>query len=154
MRHFYRSHGKHCYLRSFKSECPRCGKDVLYWECTHGSKVFFEYPPYGKLIRHRCRKRIGKKKKKYENIIKNPNRFYLSSQYQCNACKKVFKTEESLRDHINEMKSHDYYHQIFFEKKKNDMDNLRKTKNDDELKSTRETYKPTFGKFNIKQKNK
>jgi hypothetical protein len=59
MRNFNKSHGKHCYYRSFQTKCLRCGVEVLYWECRHGCKIFFNYPPYGKLIQHRCRRYTG-----------------------------------------------------------------------------------------------
>ena len=74
MRHYYKSHGKHCYLRSFQSKCPKCNVNILFWECTHGCKVFFEYPPYGKLVRHICRRRDGSfnQKPKFSIIVKKP----------------------------------------------------------------------------------
>ena len=74
MRHFYKSHGKHCYLRSFQTSCRKCGADVLYWECTHGSKIFFDYPPYGKLRRHYCRNLdgISHKRKIFPVVVKKP----------------------------------------------------------------------------------
>ena len=72
MRHFYRTHGRHCYLRSYQTKCPKCGVDVLYWECTHGSKVFFKYPPYGKLVRHFCRYHSARieRKRKFPVVVK------------------------------------------------------------------------------------
>lgn len=117
MRHFYKSHGKHCYLRSFKTSCPNCKADVLYWECTHGSKIFFEYPPYGKLIRHFCRQSTTKNQRsdKYQVIIKRPIGLLENARASCPVCGKLFENEMYLKDHIDQMKKNDDTHKSFLE---------------------------------------
>ncbi|MFX1275153.1 MAG: hypothetical protein ACFFBP_09815 [Promethearchaeota archaeon] len=118
MRHNYRIHGKHCYLRSFKTNCRKCGSEVLYWECTHGSKLFFNYPPYGKLIKHYCRGITAKnKKKKYPVIVKSPNKILIKASPSCPACGKLFKSEGGVLEHLKQVKKSDNLHEFFFESK-------------------------------------
>ena len=151
MRHNYKSHGKHCYLRSFQTSCKKCGVDVLYWECTHGSKIFFEYPPYGRLQRHYCRKLSGKlnKKKEFPIIVKPPKGLLEDPYYNCPVCGKIFKKEISLQDHFKELKKDDLAHFLFtndkliFEDKFNKKDKL-------DSESDNFHYKPKFGRINIK----
>ncbi|MFX0057260.1 MAG: hypothetical protein ACFE85_05545 [Candidatus Hodarchaeota archaeon] len=155
MRHFYKSHGKHCYRRSFQSKCPICNTDVLYWECNHGCKVFFEYPPYGKLIKHYCRHhlRVPYQKDRFRIIVKKPKGLLDIITISCPVCGKLFKNEIILKDHLTQMKKNDLDHKAFaenqflFEKerKKNLYSGLRK----DETQ-----YKPKFGKINIKKETK
>jgi hypothetical protein len=154
MRHFSTAHGSHCYLRSFKTKCPNCGADVLYWECTHGCKVFFEYPPYGKLIKHICKKRRHKNvKKEYKNIVKTPKGLLENSNVYCPACGKAFDNEASLHNHIQEKKKFDYYHKILISSINND--EAKKTKLEETKDQQKEDqYKPKFGKINFKNKNK
>ena len=40
-----------CTSRKFPTDCRRCGQRVVYWECDHGSKVFFDPPDRGE---HQC----------------------------------------------------------------------------------------------------
>ncbi|TXT66522.1 MAG: hypothetical protein BAJALOKI1v1_280020 [Promethearchaeota archaeon] len=157
MRHFSRSHGRHCYLRSFKSECPRCGADILYWECTHGSKVFFEYPPYGKLIKHICKRRRQKNiKKRHKNIVKTPKGLLENPNVFCPACGKAFNNKESLRDHVKELEKCDYYHKIFFSTLQfNDQEDIDLNPPEMNHKNNNKNKydKPVFGKINFKNKN-
>ena len=105
MRHNYRTHGKHCYLRSFKTNCRKCGAEVLYWECTHGSKLFFNYPPYGKLIKHYCRGVPSKSRKKtYPIIVKGSNKTLIEASPSCPACGKLFKSEVGVLEHLKQLK--------------------------------------------------
>ncbi len=117
MRHFYKSHGKHCYLRSFKTSCPKCKADVLYWECNHGSKIFFEYPPYGKLIKHFCRQNLEKNQRSdpFQVIIKKPIGLLENARTSCPVCGKLFQNDKHLKDHINQMKKNDDNHKDFLE---------------------------------------
>ena len=148
MRHNYRSHGRHCYLRSFQTKCRKCGANVLYWECTHGSKLFFEYPPYGKLVRHYCRKAKGKTAKtKYPVIVKRPQGLLNKASPSCPVCGKLFKNEKDVAEHLKQLKSSDNLHKLFLESKlyiKNKDLHKNKTYNDS----------PKFGQINIKKKNK
>ena len=38
----YTGHPYDCTTRKFPMPCPRCSNQVIYWECHHGSKVFFD----------------------------------------------------------------------------------------------------------------
>ena len=147
----YRSHGKHCHLRSFQSSCPRCGEDVLYWECTHGSKVFFQYPPYGKLIRHICKKNYGKSKhpSKYQIIVKRPNSLLEKASPSCPTCGKLFKSEKNIELHLKQLSKSDPLHKQYF--KNNILIEEKKVSKNDESKKS---YKPMFGEINIKNRNK
>jgi hypothetical protein len=123
----------------------------LYWECTHGSKIFFEYPPYGKLQRHYCRKDRGllHKKKEFPIVVKPPKGLLEKPYFSCPVCGKLFKTETSLQDHFKELKKDDLEHFLFNNnelvfKAKTD----KKNKLDSEGKEFR--YKPKFGRINIK----
>ena len=148
MRHYSKSHGKHCYLRSFQTKCRKCGADVLYWECTHGCKIFFEYPPYGKLIKHYCRKALGTPiKKKYPLYVKGPEKSLKNASPSCPACGKLFKSDRDLNEHLKSLKSRDEYHEQFL---KDDFTFINKKKEKKSIKSG----ELIFGKINIKPKNK
>jgi len=147
MRHYYKSHGKHCYRRSFQTKCRRCGAEVLYWECTHGSKIFFEYPPYGKLVRHYCRKSSGKNiRNKYSTIVKKPEKLLKNASPSCPACGKLFKYEKDLKEHLKQLKNRDAVHEQFF---KNDV--VFKSENNG--KKSKIYEKKEFGKINLSSKN-
>ena len=151
MRHYYKSHGKHCYLRSFQTSCKKCGADVLYWECTHGSKIFFEYPPYGKLQRHFCRKARGlsNKRKEFPIVVKPPKGLLENPYFNCPVCGKIFKKDTSLQDHFKELNKDDLEHYLFSNNKlvfNNKFNNKTKLDSD----SDKFRYKPKFGRINIK----
>ena len=44
-------HPYDCTSRKFPLDCRYCGQRVVYWECWHGSKVFFDPPDRGE---HNC----------------------------------------------------------------------------------------------------
>jgi len=150
MRHFYKSHGKHCYLRSFQTVCKKCGADVLYWECTHGSKMFFEYPPYGKLIRHICKKNRGlmRGKKNFPTIVKTPKGLLENPYFSCPVCGKLFRKEIYLKDHLNEQKKNNSEHKLFFKNKITDDMNKLKSENNKFQDNLR------FGRINIRASKK
>ncbi len=148
MRHFYKSHGKHCYLRSFQTSCRKCGADVLYWECTHGSKIFFEYPPYGKLRRHYCRNLDGKshQRKIFPVVVQKPKGLLENPYFSCPVCGKLFRKEIFLKDHLNELKKNDSKHNLFFQNKiifKNKLNEKNEFQD-----------KPRFGRINIRSSKK
>ena len=148
MRHNYKSHGKHCFRRSFQTKCRKCGVDVLYWECTHGSKIFFEYPPYGKLVRHYCRKPLGKKIiNKYPVFVKRPEKLLKDASPSCPACGKLFKNEYDLKEHLKQLKNRDELHEQFL---KNDF--IFNIENKRKKSSSSNNY--VFGKMNIKPNKK
>ncbi|MFX0000870.1 MAG: hypothetical protein ACFE9Q_11740 [Candidatus Hodarchaeota archaeon] len=155
MRHYYKSHGKHCYLRSFQSKCPKCGANVLYWECTHGSKVFFEYPPYGKLVRHFCRYNIEKLKvrKRIQVIVKKPKGLLENQSPSCPICGKLFKNKISLENHLDNTKKNDIYHKLFSENRISFV-NEYKTNNQKDLGYIKFHDRPKFGKINLKKERK
>lgn len=147
MRHFSRSHGRHCYLRSFHTKCPKCKADVLYWECRHGCKVFFEYPPYGKLQRHYCRKRelTYSKKNHFPVIVKIPKGILVDASISCPVCGKLFNEDSALKDHLIKMKINDSEHELFIENKLVFEDEV------DEVTKKRKRDYPRFGKINLKK---
>ena len=151
MRHFYKSHGKHCYLRSFQTVCKKCGADVLYWECTHGSKMFFQYPPYGKLIRHNCRKDHGllRGKKKFPIVVKTPKGLLGEQYYNCAVCGKMFRDEGSLKDHFNTQRKNDLEHKMFLSNKLT-FAKINSSMNNSYTHRSTIQHKPKFGKINIK----
>ena len=142
----YKSHGKHCYLRSFPIKCPKCGVEVLYWECKHGCKVFFNYHPYGKLIQHRCQ--IGFKNKrinKYPVVIKKPLGLLIKESPSCPACGKIFKTQKDMSQHLKDSRYIDDLHMTYYNNK------IELESSNNEIKKK---YSPQFGKINIKKRNK
>ena len=147
MRTFYSAHGKHCYLRSFQVKCLKCGIDVLYWECTHGCKVFFEYPPYGKLIKHNCRLYMNKNRKnKYTIIVKKPNKLLKDVSPSCPICGKLFRTENDVIEHLKQIKKTDELHKNYFE---NDLSfESFFQENNQNL-----SIKPKFGRINLRKRN-
>ena len=46
-------HPYDCAIRKYPANCQYCGRFLIYWECAHGSKVFFE-PPNGGDHKNRC----------------------------------------------------------------------------------------------------
>ena len=151
MRHNYKSHGKHCYLRSFQTSCRKCGADVLYWECTHGSKIFFEYPPYGKLQRHYCRNVQGlfNKRKEFPIVVKPPKGLLEEPYFNCPVCGKLFRTDHALQNHMKESKKDDLEHFLFYDDKLKFNDKFSQ-KNKFGSESDKFRYKPKFGRINIK----
>lgn len=149
MRHYNTSHGKHCYLRSFQSKCPKCNANILYWECTHGCKVFFEYPPYGKLIRHICRHQevSFNQKTKYPIIVKKPKGLLEEQSLSCPICGKLFKDANSLDDHMENLKKNDIYHKLFLVDRVSFEDHKK-------VNLKKEHLPPKFGKINIKKQKK
>ncbi len=146
MRHYSKIHGKHCHLRSFKTTCRKCGADVLYWECTHGCKVFFDYPPYGKLIRHHCMPTTNfSRKNKYKVIVKPPQKLFESHIINCPICGKSFTTKSSLEMHVQQLQHQDIWHKAFIENKMSIQQEEEESEN--EL-----FVKPKFGRINIRKK--
>ncbi len=109
-----RYHGPHCRLRSFPTKCRKCGVMVLYWECTHGCRALFEYPVYGRPLKHHCQE--IKKKKTVAIITHNEHKIQLMerSTYQCPVCEKIFETDNALMTHIRQLKKTDDFHAHFF----------------------------------------
>ncbi|MHA1793590.1 MAG: hypothetical protein ACTSVI_13155 [Promethearchaeota archaeon] len=130
-------HGSWCRIRSFPTTCKNCGAKVLYWECTHGSKVFFEFDKYGRLLgKHKCPK-SGKKpsKKKYAGTIDDQD-FNMSSiskklverlfkeVFQCPVCQARFSSESQFHNHFKQKKDYDDDHAEFYNKNKMQIEKL------------------------------
>jgi len=147
-------HGNHCLLRAFKSICPKCKNDVFYWECSHGSKVFFEYPVYGRLIRHKCQKHLNQEKiqNKYQIQVKIPV-FLEKDVFSCSICGKIFNSRNKLADHIKQLKKIDLDHRLFYKNKLNFETEIKLTDFNFKKKiyenKNKSHNKPTFGKINI-----
>ena len=107
-------HGAYCRLRSFPTKCPVCKSPVLYWECTHGARVFFDYPIYGKAIRHICQKRKSSKSRVAITQVQQNQQQLEVATYQCPVCGKIFDKEQALARHINQMKKQEDNHAVFF----------------------------------------
>ncbi|MHA1150017.1 MAG: hypothetical protein ACTSR8_17410 [Promethearchaeota archaeon] len=147
----YKSHGKHCHLRSFPTNCPRCGADVLYWECRHGSKIFFNYPPYGKLIQHRCQSTL-KKSPKNKSLVVLVNSLSLSEDNSpcCPVCGKHFNSEEAMELHLKDLSKFDEFHILYSENKIS----FKLSKTNKDPSNNTNNYVPKFGRINIKKRNK
>jgi hypothetical protein len=107
-------HGPHCRIRSFPTCCPDCKKPVLYWECSHGARVFFDYPIYGKPIRHICQKVHKNKSRVLTTNAEQNQRLLQIETYQCPVCGKIFEQGDGLVRHINQKKKQDDDHADFF----------------------------------------
>ena len=102
-------------VRSFPTKCKRCGKPVLYWDGSAGSKVFFDYPVYGKPMKHYCLPTIRNRSNVIETHNDHQRKLVERSEFQCPVCQKVFQTESALEMHINKMRKQDDYHYNFFD---------------------------------------
>ncbi|MHA1757129.1 MAG: C2H2-type zinc finger protein [Promethearchaeota archaeon] len=143
----YKTHGRYCLLRAFPTNCPKCGEKVFYWECKHGSKVFFNYPPYGKLIRHICQSYLKKNiKEKFKIIVKTPKILPENTFITCPICAKSFKNENALEQHIKSLRNIDEMHYKYYN---NEIifDELRNESN-----RRQNNYFPKFGRINIRNK--
>lgn len=110
-----RYHGPHCRLRSFPTKCPRCHSTVIFWQCTHGCKLFFEYPIYGRTLKHICKS--NPKRPYNQSSISHGNyvvKFVERSTYRCPVCQKILESEDALLDHIRRLKRSDDSHAHFF----------------------------------------
>ena len=56
----YGVHPYDCAVKSYPTNCGCCKRQVVYWECWHGSKVFFDPPDRGE---HDCSERSGAPRK-------------------------------------------------------------------------------------------
>jgi ssDNA-binding Zn-finger/Zn-ribbon topoisomerase 1 len=107
------THGKWCTLRSYETECPKCGKKVLYWECEHGCKVFFDLPATRPMTKHVCyRKTYREYKIELDSLVDDTYEF--KEDYSCSVCGKIFKNEKALRNHVKSLKNRDDEHAEFF----------------------------------------
>ena len=151
MHRIYKSHGKHCVLRTFPTKCPKCKEDVLYWECTHGCKLFFNYPIYGKLIKHICKREVLNKKKKFPVIVKAPIKLLKEEKPSCSVCGKPFNSINDLNSHLREIKKIDPPHKLFYENSLicEDITSARDLKKTNEIKMD---FQPKFGEINIKKR--
>ncbi|MFW9895548.1 MAG: hypothetical protein ACFFD7_07075 [Candidatus Thorarchaeota archaeon] len=124
----------------------------MYWECRHGSKVFFNYPPYGKLIRHFCRQYGGRttNRKIYPIIVKRPKGILENESPSCPICGKLFKCYKNLKDHIQNLGKLDQLHQAFFENNMS-FEQGDQWKEQERIDKDKKYTKPKFGRINIKK---
>ena len=103
-------------VRSFTGKCRRCGQAVFYWEGSAGSKVFFEYPVKGKLIKHVCRPLSKKRHKSFVKLSHSEHSIFdlERKSYICPVCGKLFKDELSLSSHIKDLEKTEQAHSDFF----------------------------------------
>lgn len=110
-----RYHGSHCRLESFPTKCPRCHSPVIFWQCTHGCKIFFEYPIYGRALKHICK--LNPKRSHNRSSISHGNyiiKLTERSTYRCPVCQRILGTEDALLEHIRRLKRSDESHAYFF----------------------------------------
>lgn len=115
--------------------------------------MFFNYPVYGKLIRHLCQSYVSKSKKnKYPIIVKTPNKILKENGPSCSFCGKSFKSTIDLDSHLKELKKLDPLHKRFVE----NIPIFRSNSSEVVFskKSEKDSYfKPKFGRINIKKRN-
>ncbi|MBD3227457.1 MAG: hypothetical protein GF329_04640 [Candidatus Lokiarchaeota archaeon] len=106
-------HGKWCSLRTYETECPKCGKKVLYWECTHGCKVFFDLPTSRPMTKHECHRK-SYREYRIEMDKKIDDTYEFREDYDCPVCGKVFSSEGALRNHLKSMRHRDDEHSEYY----------------------------------------
>ena len=113
--------------------------------------MFFQYPPYGKLIRHNCRKDRGllRGKKNFPIVVKTPKGLLGEQYYNCAVCGKMFRDEGSLKDHFNAQRKNDLEHKMF-SRNKLTFENINSSLNNSYTYRSTDQHKPKFGKINIK----
>ena len=144
-------------VKCFVTTCKFCNESVMYWEGSRGSKMFFNFPIYGKFIQHLCKKRekiwvkpeSAKQKRNKKQIDK--------STIQCPVCSKKFKTKQSITAHIKNMKKIDNLHHEFFDVAldfiQSDVDSFVQNqfqKSDDNSKNKGEPIEEKYGRVYFK----
>ncbi|MFX0102281.1 MAG: hypothetical protein ACFFCS_22140 [Candidatus Hodarchaeota archaeon] len=110
----------------------------MYWECTHGCKVFFEFDKFGRFGgKHKCKGRgaTSRPKKKrpyfdYDNdfdistVSKSFIEKLFKESYKCPVCKEEFASESHYYQHLNGKKNYDDDHNKFYNQNKNTIEYL------------------------------
>ena len=108
-----RAHGPWCSYKGYNTRCPKCKKEVFYWECHHGCKVFFDLPLRRPLTVHKCyRKSYREYKIELDKLVDDLYKFRES--YSCPVCHKIFKSESALRSHLKSLRHIDDDHSIYY----------------------------------------
>jgi hypothetical protein len=124
-------HDSRCKLRSFPTTCKLCGAKLLYWECTHGCKVMFEFDKNGRILgAHKCRVMPPGVKKSRSLKPRPPalaeQGFDISSvskafiekifkeSFKCPVCGETFATESSYYQHLRQKRAIDDRHEQFY----------------------------------------
>jgi len=124
-------HDHSCRLRSFPTTCKFCGAKLLYWECTHGCKLMFEFDRFGRLAgHHKCRGSLPGVRSSRPLKPRPPalaeEGFDISSvskafieklfkdSFQCPVCKERFTSESSYYQHLRQKKAMDDKHEQFY----------------------------------------
>ncbi|KKN19362.1 hypothetical protein LCGC14_0946450 [marine sediment metagenome] len=70
-------------------------------------------------MRHFCRHSIDNfnKKKKYRIIVKKPRGILVKKSPSCPVCGKLFQNSRNLKNHLEDSKKTDSYHELFLENK-------------------------------------
>ncbi len=101
-------------VRCFPTKCRVCGKPVLYWENTRGSKVFFEYPVIEKFRQHFCK--LPPKIIPEKSFAERQFEIHQQSIFQCPLCGKMFDEEAHLNQHLKDRSRNDPIYRVFFQK--------------------------------------
>lgn len=137
---------KGCTVRSFRTNCKYCQTPCLYWECSHGCKVFFEFDKFGRLAgKHKCKGRgAASRPKKKRPYFDYDNDFDISTvsktfieklfkeSYQCPVCEEKFASEADYYRHLKDKKNYDDDHDKFYAENKN---LIKDVAGDEELKT-------------------
>ncbi|MHA1681671.1 MAG: hypothetical protein ACTSUE_11735 [Promethearchaeota archaeon] len=122
-------HGKWCRTRSFPTTCSACGAKLLFWACSHGCRVMFEFDKFGRLAgKHKCKARetpVKRKEKRswfdYDNdfdlstISKQYLEKMFEESYQCPVCGEKFGSELHYYQHLKQRKEMDDDHFLFYQ---------------------------------------
>ncbi|MHA1231274.1 MAG: hypothetical protein ACTSRP_12760 [Candidatus Helarchaeota archaeon] len=109
------AHGPWCTTRRFVMRCPKCNKEVLYWECEHGCKVFFDLPLRRPLTKHKCNRK-SYRELRIEMEIELEEEFFFIEDHICPVCYRNFKNEKDLKNHLKSLKNQDDEHKECYRK--------------------------------------
>ena len=112
-----KTHGSWCTLRSFETHCQKCNKKVLYWECRHGCKVFFDLPASRPMTKHICNRKSYKEFRR-EQEEKFRVEYVFREDYNCPVCQKFFSSEKALKNHLKNLRHQDDEHSMYYANEK------------------------------------
>lgn len=141
-------HNSSCKLRSFPTTCKFCGAKLLYWECTHGCKVMFEFDKNGRLLgAHKCHAAppgIHKSRPlkprppalaEYGFDISSVSKAFIEKifkeSYKCPVCGEEFATETGYYQHLKQKRAIDDRHDEYYQANNQIIDDLDTDATDD-----------------------